>query len=152
MRNNLEFPIMMSQCFWCGKSGDEILIGMRAVTKNTNRPQLAFVGYEPCKKCTTAFSRGIRFVEVADSPQFDKQPEIQQGFYPTGKIVVLREEVVDGFLDHDMAIEVKKARAAMLNPETFQDLFGDIGNKELEETTNEDELNKRNEIQEENHD
>jgi hypothetical protein len=139
MKDNLEIPIMMSQCFWCGGTGNEVLISKRAVPKKPDRPKVVMVGYEPCDKCKSVFALGIRFIQVASEPVFDKQPEFQRDTYPTGKSVVLREEAVEIMFDEETVKRIKHDRIALLDQETFQHLFGDVGDKKFEENKTEEE-------------
>jgi hypothetical protein len=139
MQDDLEFPVMMSQCFWCGQNGDEILIGRRAVKKQPNRPRMTFVGYEPCTKCKSEFEQGIRFIEAVEKPRFDKQPEIQRGAYPTGRVAVIREEAVDNIFDGNIVAQIKEHRVALLNPETFSVLFDDFLNNKTNSSENQEE-------------
>ena len=51
--------------------------------------------YEPCDECLDNQKLGVTLMEVTDKPNFENQPGIQNGIYPTGKWCVIRKEAAE---------------------------------------------------------
>ena len=85
------------RCFWCGKLKNEIaLLGKYdGRGKDLEAPMGIFLDYGPCDKCKENQKLGVTLMEVTDEPNFENQPEIQNGIYPTGKWCVIRREAAE---------------------------------------------------------
>jgi len=92
-------------CFWCGKSKDEIAllghIGDYRKGEDFEAPRNMVLDYIPCDNCVANMGLGVTVIEASDTPIIPNQPEIQEGLYPTGKWVVIKQEAADRiFGDH----------------------------------------------------
>jgi hypothetical protein len=122
MDKSMEFPVMMSECFWCGKTKNEILMGMRAVKSDPDRPRSAVYNYDPCDACENMFSQGIHVVEASDHGN-NKQPRIG-GMFPTGRWLVINAESVDGFItDPELVAQIKEKGKMLVEKNTFDLIY-----------------------------
>lgn len=99
-------------CFWCGKEKNEIALLGRIREKTKNRyganvtkrdsdieaPRRMVIDYEPCDECQKMWDRGVVVFEAQEMPTMPNQPEIQNGIYPTGRLVVVTVEGADRVL------------------------------------------------------
>ncbi len=82
----------MIQCFWCGEASG-IAIGQKLVSCDKKwKTNYIFGGYEPCDKCKENREKGFTVVQAQDKPVNEGQPEIQDGIYPTGVWIVVKNE------------------------------------------------------------
>ena len=114
------------KCFWCGEDNGIALLGRFSAVENgvLNRdaeaPHYVFGGYEPCEKCKRNFALGVLLMEACTFPQFNGQPEMQEGVFPTGRHVVIKREAADRIFN----VPVKDK--AFVDRETFNMLFGNM--------------------------
>lgn len=114
----------LSQCFWCGGDKNEILL--LGANRGKKAPHRVCFNYEPCDKCKEQFSQGIRIFEAKTSPCFDGQLEIDSGMYPTGRMVVVREEFITRmFQPKELVDSILEKRVSAMEPEAFEAFFGE---------------------------
>lgn len=120
---------MMGVCFWCGEPDGTIAlmgkIGGRG--KDDEAPRYGVVSYEPCDKCKEGMAKGITLTEVSVEPMDDNQPPIQDGFYPTGRWLVVSEEYVRRCWPEDMAADVLKKRKCFVQEGILASMIGNGG-------------------------
>lgn len=101
-------------CAFCGKETGEIaLLGRLAGDKEA--PKHTILSYEPCKECKEQWAQGVAIIEVSNFPIVDGQPPIAEGAYPTGRVVVVKEEALNGGF--------KKGSKALMISNEFQAMF-----------------------------
>ena len=119
-------------CAWCGKEKNEIaLMGYMskknerrtawggtssAVERDIEAPRNAILDYEPCDECKALWAQGVAIIEVTTTPRAEGQPPISNGAYPTGGVVVVKEEALNG--------DFKKGSKALMLSSEFQAMFG----------------------------
>lgn len=120
-------------CFWCGEEKGEIaLLGNKY---KGEAPRHMVMDYEPCLACQERFKQGILVIEADTKPVGEGQPPFNgQDAYPTGNHVVIKEEsFVANFSDHadeDWYKNIMNDKVLMMEPEVFQQVFGDIAETE----------------------
>lgn len=118
----------ISVCFFCGKEKNEIAL-LGRLKDDVEAPKNAVIDYEPCDECKAKFNQGITFIAVAtDGP--DGRPPIQVNkttgtrLYPTGDIVVVKEEAVRNLpIPKDLLEHVLKTKKCLMYKTTFDSLF-----------------------------
>lgn len=110
-------------CFWCGGYTNELALLGR--NRGKKAPRQMVLGYEPCDKCKSQFAQGVQIMECSTRPLTEGQPEIQQGVYPTGRMVVVTLDFVNRAFDAAMARVCCEKRKAFMDVQTFQTLFGE---------------------------
>lgn len=58
-------------------------------------PMGILLDYSPCESCLETQKLGVTLMEVTKKSNFENQPEIQNGIYPTGKWCVIRKDASD---------------------------------------------------------
>ena len=98
----------ITTCFWCGEATGIALMGRINPSKKRGKyaedleaPKYCFGGYDPCPKCKENMALGTALMEMEQEPQFDNQPEIQKGLYPTGRFLVMKREVAKEMFNID---------------------------------------------------
>ena len=106
-------------CFWCGEEKGEIVlmghIGDYRKGEDFKAPKHMVIDYEPCDKCKAEWEQGVAILEVSHTPMQEGQPPIAEGAYPTGKMVVVREEALNG--------DFPKGSKALMIDEEFRATF-----------------------------
>lgn len=106
-------------CFWCGEQKNEIAlmghIGDYRKGEDFEAPKNMVLDYEPCDKCKAEWEQGVAIIEVSGSPLAPGQPAIAEGAWPTGKMVVVREEALNG--------DFPKGSKALMIDEEFRATF-----------------------------
>lgn len=111
----------MAICAWCGEHKGEIAL-LGELPGDVKAPREAIVDYEPCDKCKEQWTKGVVYIEVSEEPQMPNQPEITEGLYPTGTLVVVAEDALDdGFVKGD---------AVLMHTDIFRGLFNVIYGQE----------------------
>ena len=124
-------------CFWCGKEKNEIaLLGrIREKTKNSygsdtvvkesdiEAPRRMVLDYEPCDECKKMWESGVAVFEVTDSPIQQGQPEIQKGFYPTGRFAVITVEGADRMFEQHAPWS--KGKIVLVDSTVFSHIIGE---------------------------
>ena len=82
----------LAVCAWCGEETGEIALLGYMGKGDPEAPRRMVIGYEPCPKCAELWAQGTACIEVSDRPLTDGQPPIQSGFYPTGRLTVIKRE------------------------------------------------------------
>lgn len=88
-------------CFWC---------------------EPAVYHYDPCPTCEDKMSQGITLFEADDAPYIEGQPAIETTpslLYPSGKYLVVSEDVVDRVLPPIPAEALKKQKTAFVDSDFF---------------------------------
>ena len=127
----------LSVCFWCGGDKNEIIL-RGAMRGDVEAPRKAVWNYEPCDECKAKFSQGVHIVEVvtygnapANSAPIQGDPKNPHGcFYPTGRMVVITNEACLRIFDDEMGKQCVKEGRALMEPDSFQMLFGDVEDTE----------------------
>lgn len=83
-------------CFWCGEEKNEVAL-MRHVGdgrkhEDFEMPRYAVIDYEPCEHCREMMAKGFTVLEATSSPNKVTNVAIQDGVYPTGRYVVIKNE------------------------------------------------------------
>lgn len=104
-------------CFWCGEAKGVALLGY--LPNDAEAPREMVTSYDPCDTCKSQFESGITFIEVSASPLAKNQPPIQKDIYPTGNVLVVKEEAVSRIFTEPQTSEIIKARTCLLDQETF---------------------------------
>lgn len=85
-------------CAFCGKEKNEIAllghIGDLRKGEDFEAPRRVILDYEPCDDCKEKWSQGVAIIEVSTTALVPNQPPITDGFYPTGRFIVLDEEAI----------------------------------------------------------
>lgn len=117
-------------CFWCGKDKGEIVL-LGRLPEDKEAPRSCIVDYEPCDVCKAHMVQGIAFIEVGNSPVAEGFPEIEPGYYPTGRFVVVKPEAVERIIPSPtLAARVLHYRKTLIGIGAFTRLFGN-DNKEV---------------------
>lgn len=83
-------------CFFCGEEKNEVALLGKITDKNKQEieaPMKTVIDYEPCDKCKEMWEQGVAIIEVTYRNL--GRPCIAKDVQPTGKVVVLKPEVVD---------------------------------------------------------
>jgi hypothetical protein len=120
----------VGQCFWCGgESGEVLLLGK--LPKDAEAPRKMVVNYEPCAICKAQFDRGVVIIEVDLSSNLPN-PEIVEGFSPTGRLaVVSREGIGSQIQPQSMVDTLLKTGKALMNREAWGKMFGHMTEEEI---------------------
>ena len=94
-------------CWFCGEASGVALLGYN---KGKEAPRQVVTGYTPCQKCQDQMAQGITFVEARPTDPTDNTPEIQEGVQPTGRWIVVREEVVQEMFHPELVEQLMKTR------------------------------------------
>ena len=107
-------------CFFCGKEKNEIAL-LGKLPNDAEAPHSMWLpgDYTPCDECQKKFDTGITLMEVDDAPTFTNQPPISGEHYPTGRIVVIKEEAVRRIFTEEAANDIIKHRKAFLDKESM---------------------------------
>jgi hypothetical protein len=111
----------ISTCFWCGKPTNALVLFGRMKDDREAGQYCGPIDYEPCEECKTGMSQGITIIEVVEFN--NDNPEIQKGLYPTGKMVVVKEEAVLRIFTPEATESMLKHRKSFMDAETFTQLF-----------------------------
>lgn len=112
-------------CFWCGEDRNEIAMlgrmGDGRKHEDFEAPMRMVLDYEPCEHCKAMMDSGFTVMEATTSPNERTNVEIQNGVFPTGRYMVLRQEAASRiFPEHS-----SKASKAFLEADAFQSMFSD---------------------------
>ena len=81
-------------------------------------PMGVLLDYEPCSECLENRKLGVTLMEVTTNENFDNQPEIQNGIYPTGKWCVVKREAAErmfsGYLNDKNALLIDRKIYSMV--------------------------------------
>lgn len=106
-------------CAFCGKEKNEIAlmgrIGDGRRGEDFEAPPRVILDYEPCDDCKAQWEQGVAIIEVSQHPLKEGQPPISEGAYPTGRVVVVREEALNG--------DFHKGSKALMIAEEFTAMF-----------------------------
>lgn len=112
------------QCFWCGKDRNEV--ALLGASYKGEAPMHMIIDYEPCDTCREMMSSGIAFIEATEALGAEDRKKSLHGFLPTGRWVVVRREAVEKWdLNPQIKDHVLKAGRGIMEPETFNTIFGD---------------------------
>lgn len=113
-------------CFWCGQEKNEIAlmgrIGNDRNHKDIEAPRHAVINYEPCDKCRAGMSQGFTVMEATQHPNSRASVEMQNGVYPTGRFVVLKNEAADRIFGKDFTARGK----AFMSETDFSQMFATV--------------------------
>lgn len=105
-------------CFWCRKP-----TGAETDTPEGVPAGMDVVGtYEPCLECIKKFRSGVLLVEATEKPQKEGQFPLKSKTleaFPTGRWMVIEDEMVDYVFLPDVAAGIKKDRKALVGEEAF---------------------------------
>ena len=102
-------------CAWCGKETGAIAL-LGKLPGDAEAPMHAIIDYEPCDECKKQWAEGVAIIEVSRTPICEGQMPIANGAYPTGSVVVVKEEALNGGF--------KKGSKALMLTEEFRKMFG----------------------------
>lgn len=118
----------VSICFWCGKDDAVILCGR--LKGDVEAPRSCVFSYDPCPECKEQFSQGVWIIEASTEPTTRGAQEIQEGVYPTGRMVVVTEEFVTrefpNVFGEDVDVsDILNRRKMFLEDKVFDWMFGE---------------------------
>lgn len=90
-------------CIFCGKEKNMIAL-LGKLPNDAEAPRHCVLDYEPCDECKAQFAQGVAAVEVVTSQPADKRPPIQQGCYPTGRVLVFTAEGATRCFDREFKV------------------------------------------------
>lgn len=130
-------------CFFCGQSKNEIMLLGAAgdkIAKDMGKedgemPMNCCMDMSPCEECAGYMKQGIMFISIRDGETNKEQP------YRTGKLWVLKEEAVNGFLKNDSELldNILKCRFCFIE-DSIAEQIG-LTNLEEKEEVKQDENN-----------
>jgi hypothetical protein len=106
--------VNISKCFWCGGDKNEILIGKKFIDcdrKFDNKE--IFTDYSPCDKCKEDMDKGFVITECTEEPNFENQPPIQEGAYPTSRLWIIETNTAEEIFTE----EIVKIGQVLVDPE-----------------------------------
>ena len=107
-------------CFWCGKDKNEIaFLGRIGGKEDREAPSRMVLDYEPCEDCRRGMARGFTIMEATDDPNAVTSTPIQEGAYPTGRFVVLKDDAAEMIF----SASVVAKRKCLVDPEFFAHMF-----------------------------
>lgn len=122
----------MRVCFWCGEVDGIALMGRiqrkdphtgRAIRgSDEEAPKQAVLDYDPCPKCRENWNIGIVCLEAVTEQPMDNRPPIQEGVYPTGRYVVIKEEAAERVFPEYPGL--KKGSPILIEKPVFEHMFG----------------------------
>jgi hypothetical protein len=126
-------------CFWCGEDKNEVA-SPGNLPGDAEAPMRAYLDFEPCKKCKEQMDKGITLVGVSKTPQIKGLPDIGGNAYPTGAVLVIREDselcqVLLSTESEETRASILKTKKCLIDDELLRGIIADI--KEVEEETNE---------------
>ena len=132
-------PTKVPICFWCTKPKSEVAIGSNFAREFTVHD------YDPCTGCRCQMAMGVTCVEVDSAARLNRPPLVTDGpisvLAPTGRWVVIAEATVDKLpLREAQKISVRAAKRAVLDPQVFAMLFGELKSREGNEIDQGNEL------------
>ena len=114
----------MSNCFYCGKEKDIILVG-RANKKMYDaglcspdgemKKSIGVIDMEPCSECAKYMEDGIIIVSVKDGDTNDNP-------YRTGNMVVVQEDFIQRATDEPLTSDILKKRFTYMEDEVWNAL------------------------------
>lgn len=114
---------MIPKCFFCGKEKNMIAF-MGKLPGDAEAPRSGWLAgdYEPCDECSAKWKTGVVLIEANTIPSFDNQPPVQEGVYPTGRYIVVKESGMRIF-EESVAEEMRKKHLGFVEHELFQKIF-----------------------------
>lgn len=118
----------MVKCFFCGEDKNEI--ALLGYNENQEAPRYIVANYDPCEKCTTAWSKAVIFIEVESFVTIENSAPIGKDdhlndVFPTGRLVGITEEATLHILG-----ELPPNNKALLRGEIFKMLFNEALEKQ----------------------
>lgn len=117
---------MMSQCFWCDGTKNEILIGKMQVPDMDKVPRSTVIDYDMCDECKENTKDGVRLIEFADTPWHAKQKPIQRDIYPSGRWLCVVPDALDRWMDPKTASAAKSAGSLLVDQEFMSGLLKEM--------------------------
>lgn len=112
----------MTLCFFCGEPKNEIALLGRINRTDDEAPKEAVIDYIPCEKCQENMKKGITLVgATTENP--NHIPPIQPGIYPTGRWMVVRENLVKTVFLPDAAETIIRQRKALVDDSILEEIF-----------------------------
>ena len=93
-------------CFFCGKEKNEIIFFGR-LKDDQEAPRGAVINREPCDECAELMTRGVMLIQCTGDEK------------RTGKIVVLKVELIGRIIHDDLAKHILNVRFAFVPIETW---------------------------------
>lgn len=114
-------------CFWCGKERNEValmgLVGNQRKHEDIEMPMHAVIDYEPCDECKKHMSQGFTVMSATRNPNDVTSMAFQEGVYPTGRFVVIKQDAAERIFGKDVCNTDK----AFLDEAAFLMIFGNGG-------------------------
>lgn len=119
----------MPTCFWCGKDKGQIV--MLGAAYKGEAPRKMVLDYVPCDACHEGMEAGITCMEASTPQKTGHPPFAQEGAMsmtsPTGRwVVVKREPFAQLGIEEKLKAQIMERGKCFLDPETFNQLFGDL--------------------------
>ena len=111
----------MSNCFYCGKEKDVILIGKANWKMKESglcspdgemKRNIGVIDTEPCSECAKYMEDGIIIVSVKDGDTSDNP-------YRTGRMVVVQEDFIQRSTDEPLTSDILKRRFTYMEDEVW---------------------------------
>jgi hypothetical protein len=116
----------MGVCFWCGGDDGTVLLVGR-LPNDAEAPRKMIASYEPCPTCHEQFAKGITIMECNERGVEGQAPITPKGehpiLYPTGRLVVVKDGVIEKLFDDRTVEHVNRKRMAYIDEEAFQTIF-----------------------------
>lgn len=110
-------------CFFCGESRNEVAL-LGAAYKG-EAPMHMVIDYQPCDTCKSKWNSGVVLVEGSTSPKTPGQPAIVEGFYPTGRWMVVTVEAIGRIVNNPkLAKDITEHRRALIDVGAFEKMIG----------------------------
>jgi len=115
---------MIPRCFWCGKLKNEIALFGKygGGGEDLEAPMGVFLDYEPCDECVENQKLGVTLIEATGKPNFENQPEIQNGIFPTGKWCVIRRDAAERIFSD----QLNRKDKVFVDQELFETITGGV--------------------------
>jgi hypothetical protein len=115
----------MPLCFFCGEEKNEIaLLGKLPGDAKAPRHMWIPGDYTPCDKCREKWDKGIALIEASETPEFDNQPAMDNGCYPTGRVLVAPEDTVRKTFKPEVSEDIVKRKIVCMSKEVIDILTG----------------------------
>ena len=127
-------------CFWCGEDKNEIAL-LGKLPGDVAAPHRAFLDFEPCAKCKEHMDKGITLVGISKTPMVEGLPAISNNTYPTGTVLVLKEEselcqTILNTETEEVRASILKTRKCLIDEDLLLGIIDNIKEAEGENESN----------------
>lgn len=110
----------VSACFFCKNALDK-------TTSINQDTKLIIHDYTPCSSCKSEMEKGITLMGVTDTPTIENQLPIvvfeEKPYYPSGDLMVVKEEMLDQiYADKKQIEEIKLRKGVFVSVDTIKNI------------------------------